>query len=118
LNTEIGGIFGGSSELGGAGENNNLWDSILKEVAQRDDVKESHLIILGDKGVGKKTLIHTLNKQFIKSTNKCIKVEDMCSNNAGLDYAFLYVKDLSEKDALTSLVTSEDNLPKLNTWLI
>jgi hypothetical protein len=42
----------------------------------------------------------------------------MCSSYAGLDSAFLYVKDLSEKDALSSIVTSDDNLPKMNTWLL
>ena len=42
----------------------------------------------------------------------------MCSSYSGLDSAFLYVKDLSEKDALSSLVTSDDNLPKVNTWLL
>lgn len=100
------------------GDKNNLWQSILNEVAQRDDVKESHLLILGDKGSGKRSLVQSINKQFIKSSNKCIEVDKMFSNYAGLDYGFLYVKDLSEKDALNSQVTSDDNLPKINTWII
>jgi hypothetical protein len=28
------------------------------------------------------------------------------------------VKDLTEKDALNSLVTSDDNLPRMNVWLL
>jgi hypothetical protein len=42
----------------------------------------------------------------------------MGSHYAGLDSAFLYVKDLSEKDALNTLVTSDDNLAKMNVWVL
>lgn len=42
----------------------------------------------------------------------------MGSHFAGLDSAFLYVKDLSEKDALNTMVTSDDNLPKMNVWVL
>jgi len=42
----------------------------------------------------------------------------MGSNYAALDSAFLYVKDLSEKDALASMVTSDDNLPRMNVWML
>ena len=87
-------------------------------MAQRDETKESHLLILGDKGAGKRSLIQALNKNLIKATNKFIDVDKMCSSYAGLDSAFLYVKDLSEKDALTTIVTSDDNLQKMNTWLL
>ena len=38
-------------------ENKNLWESILTKVAQRDETSDSTLLILGDKGVGKKSLI-------------------------------------------------------------
>jgi hypothetical protein len=76
------------------------------------------LLILGDKGAGKRSLIQALNKHLIKAANKFIDVDKMCSSYAGLDAAFLYVKDLGEKDALTTMVTSDDNLPKMNTWLL
>ena len=42
----------------------------------------------------------------------------MFSNYAGLDFAFLYAKDLSEKEAINSIVTSDENLPKLNAWVL
>ena len=42
----------------------------------------------------------------------------MGSQNAGLDSAFLYVKDLSEKDALSSIITSDENLPRMNVWIL
>ena len=45
-----------------------------------------------------------------------IKVDKMFSPFAGLDSAFLYAKDLNEKDAININVTSKENLPKLNIW--
>jgi len=42
----------------------------------------------------------------------------MCSTYAGIDSAFLYVKDLNEKDAINTMVASDDNLPKINVWMI
>lgn len=42
----------------------------------------------------------------------------MCSPYAALDSSFLYIKNLSEKDALNTMVTSEDNLPRMNVWLL
>lgn len=40
----------------------------------------------------------------------------MFSGYAGLDSAFLYVKDLSEKDAINITMTAKENLPKMNIW--
>lgn len=42
----------------------------------------------------------------------------MGSQFSALDFEFLYVKDLTEKDALTTTVTSEDNLPRMNVWVV
>jgi len=63
---------------------------------------ESHLIVLGDKGSGKRTLLQALNKHCIKSKNNLIEVDKMMSHYAGLDFAFLYAKDLNEKDAINT----------------
>ena len=71
---------------------------------------------MGDRGAGKKSLIQTWNKQLVKSDNTLIRVERMLSPFAGLDSAFLYVKDLYEKDALNMNVSSKENLPRLNIW--
>ena len=38
-------------------DKSNLWQSILNDVALRDDIKESHLIVLGDRSAGKRSLI-------------------------------------------------------------
>lgn len=42
----------------------------------------------------------------------------MHSHFGGIDSSFLYVKDLNDKDAISSLVTSDENLPKLNIWIL
>lgn len=96
----------------------NLWKAILNDVAQRDEQKESHLLVLGDRGAGKRSLITSINKHSVRATNMLIEVEKMGSQYSGLDSSFLYVKDLSEKDALNSIVTSEDNLPRMNVWIL
>ena len=88
----------------------------MNDVAQRDEITESTLLILGDKGVGKKSLVSVLNKYYVKSENQLIKVDKMFSPFAGLDSAFLYVKDLNEKDAINMNVSSKENLPRLNIW--
>lgn len=75
-------------------------------------------MVLGDRGAGKKSLITSVNKHSVRATNMLIEVEKMGSQYAGLDSSFLYVKDLSEKDALNSIVTSEDNLPRMNVWIL
>jgi predicted AAA+ superfamily ATPase len=74
--------------------------------------------VLGDRGAGKRSLISSVNKHFVRASNMLIDVEKMGSQYSGLDSSFLYVKDLSEKDALNSMVSSEDNLPRMNVWML
>jgi hypothetical protein len=76
------------------------------------------LIVLGDRGAGKRSLISNINKHCVKATNKFIEVDKMCSQYSGLDFSFLYVKDMSEKDAMSTIVSSDDNLPRLNVWTL
>ena len=47
----------GSSHKDGQGQGVNLWQSILNDVVQRDDMRESHLLVLGDRGAGKRSLL-------------------------------------------------------------
>lgn len=42
-------------------------------------MKDSNLIILGDRGAGKRSIIQALNKHFVRATNKFINVEQMGS---------------------------------------
>lgn len=76
----------------------NLWRSILNNVAKRADVKDSYLILLGDKGTGKRSLIRELDKKIVFSNNKQVKVDDMGSDFSALDFSFLYVKDLTDRE--------------------
>ena len=74
--------------------------------------------MLGDRGAGKRSLIQSLNKHCVKAKNKFIEVDKMGSQFSAIDFEFLYVKDMTEKDALSTIVTSEDNLPRMNVWLL
>ena len=42
----------------------------------------------------------------------------MGSDYAALDSSFLYVKDLLDTETADTLVTTDDNLPKLNIWSV
>lgn len=81
-------------------------------------MRESNLIVLGDKGVGKRSLIQSINKHCVKATNKFIEVDKMGSQYSALDFEFLYVKDMNEKDAIHGIVTADDNLPRMNVWML
>lgn len=73
-------------------------------------------MLLGDKGVGKRTLINGVNQKHVLGMNKAMPVDRMGSDFAALDYSFLYVKDLSDKDAASMQVNADDNAPALNIW--
>jgi predicted AAA+ superfamily ATPase len=51
----------------------------LNDVAHRDDLIDSHLLVLGDRGAGKRSLINSINKHCVKAKNKFIEVEKMGS---------------------------------------
>ena len=50
--------------------------------------------------------------------NNTMPIDKMGSDFAALDFSFLYVKDLSDRDGLTNVVNSDDNLPQLNIWRV
>ena len=52
-------------------------------------MRESNLIVLGDKGVGKRSLVQSINKHCVKATNKFIEVDKMGSQYSALDFEFL-----------------------------
>jgi hypothetical protein len=67
-------------------------------VVKRDDQKDSFLLLVGDKGAGKRSLIREINSKHILARNKYMPVEQMGSDFAALDFSFLYVKDLTDRD--------------------
>jgi hypothetical protein len=54
------------------------------------------LLLLGDRGAGKRTILNEINRKYIKSKNKGMQFEQMGSDFAALDNFFIYVKDLSD----------------------
>jgi hypothetical protein len=100
----------------GGKKKENLWRSILSGVAKRADMKDSYLLLLGDKGCGKRSLIREVDQKHVLSRNKFLKVDQMGSDFAALDFSFLYVKDLCDRELVSNTVTTEDNLPRLNIW--
>ena len=85
---------GGSKEKKEGGK--NLWQSILDGVVKRDDLEDSHMLMLGDRGSGKRSIIKEINNKYILSRNKEIAVDKMGSDFSALDFSFLYVKDLMD----------------------
>ena len=106
------GSFGGQ-----AGED-NLWNSIMADVAKRDDHHDSHLLLLGNQGSGTRSIIKEINNKYVNARNKSMTVDKMGSDYSALDFSFLYVKDLFDVDMESTTVTVDDNLPKMNIWSI
>jgi len=97
---------------------NNLWKTILSDVAQRDGIKDSWLVMLGDKGCGKRSLIREINSKHVMGRNSKLPVDKMCSDFAALDFSFLYCKDLSDKEQINVFMEPEDNTSKMNILTI
>ena len=69
----------------------NLWSSLLNSVGQRKDMPQAHLLILGDRGAGKRSLVRKMNKPFMKlSANQINKMEEIGSDYANFDSSYLY----------------------------
>ena len=87
-------------------------------MAQKDDIGDSHLLILGDPGVGKWSLVQAMHKACAKQKKHFIDVDSMGSSFSSVDSSFLYVRDLSDKDT-TGFVGQEEVLQsKLNIWTV
>ena len=101
-----------------ASSKNNLWSKIRAEVQTREDLHDANLILLGDKGVGKRSILREINKQYVKGKNKAITLDAMGSDFAALDNFFMYVKDLSDQDNINTMIGQADGVSKLNVWSI
>jgi hypothetical protein len=96
----------------------NLWRTILSNVAKRDDMEDSYLLLLGDKGCGKRSLVREIDSKVVLSQNKHMTADKMGSDFAALNFSFLYVKDLCDREQADNRVSTEDNLPRLNIWTL
>ena len=99
-------------------EKPSLWNKILSDVARKDGQRDSTVVLLGDKGAGKRTLINTLNQKHVLGRNRTMPVDQMGSDFAALDFSFLYVKDLSDRENENQAVNADDNLPQINIWRV
>ena len=102
----------------GNGTEGNLWNSIMADVAKRDDLQDSHILLIGNQGSGKRSIVKEINNKYVNARNKSMSVEKMGSDYSALDFSFLYVKDLMDTEMESTTVTVDDNLPKLNIWTI
>ena len=102
----------------GNGTEGNLWNSIMADVAKRDDLQDSHILLIGNQGSGKRSIVKEINNKYVNARNKSMSVEKMGSDYSALDVSFLYVKDLMDTEMESTTVTVDDNLPKLNIWTI
>lgn len=73
---------------------------------------------MGNYGTGKRSIVREINNKYVNCRNKNMGVEKMGSDYAALDFSFLYVKDLLDTEMAASVVTTDDNLPKLNIWSV
>ena len=78
-----------------------MWKSILDDVVKRDDQKDSYMLLLGDRGSGKRSLVREINNKYVLCRNKEMPVDKMGSDFSALDFSFLYVKDLTDKENLS-----------------
>jgi len=95
-----------------------LWQGILTDVAKRDDSKDSFLVVLGERGSGKRSLIRQINSTLVLGRLKHLPVEQMGSDFSALDFSFLYVKDLNDRENLNQIVSADTNAAKLNIWTL
>ena len=88
-------------------------------MVKRDDVStDSHLLLLGNMGSGKRSVVKEIDSKYVMGRNKNMAVDKMGSDYSALDFSFLYVKDLLDSEIASSTVTTDDNLPKLNIWSV
>ena len=84
------------------GEKKNLWASLLNSVTQRNSHSNAHLLVLGDRSAGKRSLIKSMNKPFLKKLGIIINdFDDIGSDFSLFESSYLYVKDNMEGDAAT-----------------
>ena len=117
--------FMGESRFGASSSDNkkpNLWASLLKDVGQRQDNGETHILLLGDRSAGKRSLIKAMNKPFLKQLGlPATHFDDICSEYSLFETSFLYVKDIgdlvAESGGLQN-INIEENLARINVWII
>lgn len=90
----------------------NLWHSLLDDTGARKDVPQAHVLVLGDKGCGKRSLIKHINSKFMQYVPNN-KMDDYGSDFANFDCSYMFHKDIHEAGFDDFNVQS-----RINVWLI
>ena len=58
------------TQMGGGGKGKapaveNLWKSILEEVVKHDAQQDSYLLLLGNQGSGKRSILREINNKYV-----------------------------------------------------
>lgn len=63
----------------------------------REETKISHLLVLGDRGAGKRSLVRALNKPFLKQLGIQVNVFDEIGSDFSLfESSYLYMRDQAD----------------------
>lgn len=105
---------------GGDDEKKNLWRSLLQSVGQRTESRPAHILLLGDRNAGKRSLIKAMNKPFMKQMGMQLNIFDEIGSEYSLfESSFLYARDLFEMGGEESQqIGMEENLTRINVWVI
>lgn len=82
----------------------------------------SHLLVLGDRGSGKRSLIQALNKPFLKQLGIQVNVfEDIGSDFSLFESSYLYMKDIieyEEDQGNKNIGFDDGSVMLVNVWII
>ena len=88
--------FGGAQDAGDD-DKKNLWRSLLQSVGQRTESRPAHILLLGDRGSGKRSLLKAMNKPFMKSMGIQLNFFDEIGSEYSLfESSFLYARDIHD----------------------
>ena len=75
----------------------NLWHQLLKNVGVRGQQSEAHLILLGDKGAGKRSLIKAINKPFLRQMGLQANLfDEIGSDYSTFEGSYIYVREVTD----------------------
>lgn len=79
-------------------------------------------MLLGDRGAGKRSLIKSLNKPFIKHSPQLLQIFDELGSDFSLfESSYLYIRDISEYGELVNRdqdIGEETMMSRINVWII
>lgn len=90
----------------------NLWHKLLDDVGVRKDLPQAHVLVLGDKGCGKRSLVKHINSKFMQYVPNN-KMDEYGSDFANFDCSYMFYKDIHEAGFDDFNIQS-----RINVWLI